>query len=213
MDVTNSAVHRVINTTELIELILLDDNIRMDQLFVLQRVSKRLQTVIAGSQKLKVKMFGTLAHTSKDAIQGCEKIINQLLKDGDFMLFNPLMGVPFTNIHMGPPIFRHFGFELERSEGHELHKISLVSEHPLAGAVEKKLKPHLGGSWEGLKISRIPLTLGFRYGDTEVPDLSLNGRTAVLGDLVNKLNTWYTYMRRQPRRMTNAVLVADLHFH
>jgi hypothetical protein len=162
MDVTNSMVHRVINTTELIELILLDDNIRMDQLFVLQRVSKRLQTVIAGSQM---------------------------------------------------PIFRHFGFELERSEGSELQNTSLVSRHPLAGAVEKKLKPHLGGSWEGLKISRIPLTLGFRYGDTEVPDLSLNGRTAVLGDLVNKLNTWYTYMRRQPRRMTNAVLVADLHFH
>jgi hypothetical protein len=64
-----------------------------------------------------------------------------------------------------------------------------------------------------LKISCIPLTLDFRYGDTKVPELSLNGRDAVLKDLVSKLNTWYTYMRHQPRRMTNATLVADLHFH
>jgi galactokinase/mevalonate kinase-like predicted kinase len=64
-----------------------------------------------------------------------------------------------------------------------------------------------------LKISCVPLKLTFRYGGTEVPELSLNGRNAVLRDLVNKLNTWYTYMRRQPRKMTNAVLVADLHFH
>jgi hypothetical protein len=146
MDVTNSAVHRVINTTELIELILLDDNIRMDQLFALQRVSKRLKTVIGGSQKLQIKMFGRLAHSSKDANPGREENISRLLKDGGSMLFNPLMGVPFTNIHMELPIFRHFGFELERSEGNGLHTISLVSRHPLAGAVEKKLKPHLGGS-------------------------------------------------------------------
>jgi hypothetical protein len=213
MDGTNSAVHRVFNTTELIELVLLDDNIRMDQLFVLQRVSKRLQTVIAGSQKLQIKMFGKLAYSSKDANSGREENISRLLKDGGSKLFNPLMGVPFMNINMELPIFRHFGFELERSEGNELHKISLVSQHPLAGAVEKKLKPHLGGSWEGLKISCVPLKLTFRYGGTEVPELSLNGRNAVLRDLVNKLNTWYTYMRRQPRKMTNAVLVADLHFH
>jgi hypothetical protein len=213
MDITNSAVHRVINTTGLIELILLDDNIRMYQLFVLQHVSKMLKTVIVGSQKLQIKMFGTLAHSSKDANPGREENISRLLKDGGSMLFNPLMGVPFTNIHMELPIFRHFGFELERNEGNELHKLSLVSRHPLAGAVEKKLKSHLGGSWEGLKISCIPLTLDFRYGNTKAPELSLNGGDAVLRDLVNKLNTWYTYMRHQPREMTNATLVADLHFH
>jgi hypothetical protein len=82
MDGTNSAVHRVFNTTELIELVLLDDNIRMDQLFVLQRVSKRLQTVIAGSQKLQIKMFGKLVYSSKDANSGREENISRLLKDG-----------------------------------------------------------------------------------------------------------------------------------
>jgi hypothetical protein len=34
--ITKSAVHQLFNTTELVELLLLDDNIPMNQLFVLQ---------------------------------------------------------------------------------------------------------------------------------------------------------------------------------
>jgi hypothetical protein len=96
-----SAVHQVFNTTELVEMILLDDNLPMEQLFVLQRVSKRLQHGIEGSQKLQVKMFGLLACTSQDAKPSLGEEFQSSYKDGQFTLFNPPMGISRADNHLG----------------------------------------------------------------------------------------------------------------
>lgn len=198
-------------------MILLDDKIRMDQLFVLQRVSKRLQNVIEGSQKLQIKMFGTLAYTSKDPKPSWQEEVDKLLAYGGSAMFNPLMAIDPTDTHMQLPMFRHFNFKLLPASPDGRLPMSLISLDPLTGAVEKKLKPHLGGSWENMKIARVSLTLEFEYRGALVHNLSLSGEDASMGKLVEKLSTWYSGMRRQHvpfgRRSPLGSLVAYVRFN
>lgn len=140
-------------------MILLDDSLRMEQLFTLQRVSKRLQNVIEGSQKLKVKMFGLLACTSQDVNPSLEQEFQTPYGDGELTLFNPLMGIARADTRLQLPLFRHFNFRLELEQEKSRTQLCLRSLDPLAGAVEKKLRPHLGGSWRKMTIAKVPLTL------------------------------------------------------
>ena len=94
-------------------MILLDNGLPMEQLFVLQRVSKRLQNVIEGSQKLQVKMFGLLACTSQDANPSLGEAFQMSYEDDDLTIFNPLMGIFRAGTRLQLPLFRHFDFRLE----------------------------------------------------------------------------------------------------
>lgn len=219
-NMVNSAVDQVFNTTELIEMILLDDDVRMEQLFVLKRVSKRLQSVIEGSQKLQVKMFGTLASSCKDAkLSGKEDVEQWLSKDDGSSFFNPLMGISPTEAHIQLPLFRHFDFKLRHESQGDRVQIYLVSADPLAGAVEKKLRPHLGGSRRELKISKAPILLRSQFGgggDT-FQSFSLQTEHDVMGDLVDVLSTWYSdqyqYKRRGQRYASDGFeLLAEVRF-
>lgn len=196
-----SAVRRVFNTTELIEMVLLQDIIPFHQRFSLQRVSKGLRDVIEGSQQLKLKMF--LIYDTKEPYPKTREVPNRLLKGDGAPLFNPLMGIlPALNKELVQmPIFRHFDFQLLREMREHSH-IYLLSSKPLAGIVEKKLKPHLGGSWKKLKICRVPTTLRFclksrHLGAPGTPALSLTGEDVTIGDLVEWLSAWYSRERRE----------------
>jgi hypothetical protein len=204
--VATSAVRRVFDTTELVEMILLDDGLRMDQLFVLQRVNKRLQNVIAGSQKLQFKMFGILACTSqnsnssyKEEIQHCET------EDLGPALFNPLMRISRNDTRMQLPKFRHFDFKLTWEEDGEQTQLCLRSTNPLAGAVEKKLRPSLGGTWREMAISRLPLMLRFQVDGHYLQSLTLQDDEAVTGRLVDILSTWYSDKRQRRRHRYKTV--------
>lgn len=212
----DSAVDQVFNTTELIEMILLDDDVRMEQLFILKRVSKRLQSVIEGSQKLQVKMFGTLACSCKDAKLSVKEHVEQWLsKDGGSSLFNPMMGISPTDAHMQLPLFRHFDFKLRHESQGDRVQFYLDSSNPLAGAVEKKLRPHLGGSWRELKISKAPLLLRSQFGGDTFGSFSLKTEHATMGDLVDTLSTWYSekFKRRGLRYTSDGfTLLAEVRF-
>jgi hypothetical protein len=173
-------------------MILLDDSLRMEHLFVLQRVNKRLQNVIKGSQKLKVKMFGLLACTSQDVIPSLEEEFQASYEDGELTMFNPLMGIARADTRLQLPLFRHFNFKLEWEKRKGRTQLCLRSLDPLAGAVEKKLRPHLGGSWREMAIAKIPLTLRVQVDDQYLERLSLNDDDAVMGKLVDILSTWYS---------------------
>jgi len=183
-------------------MILLDDSLRMDQLFVLQRVSKRLQSVIAGSQKLQFKMFGVLACTSKNInpsfVENIEACSPEHLGSA---LFNPLMGVYPADARIQLPVFRHFDFRItvEQEEGYT--QLCLRSTNPLAGTVEKNLRPLLGGSWRKMAISKLPLTLRFQVEGAVLQTLTLQEEDAVMGILVDTLCTWYSdeHQRREHR--------------
>jgi hypothetical protein len=185
-------------------MVLLDNNLRMEQLFVLQRVSKRLQNVIEGSQKLQVKMFGLLACTSQDAKPSLGEEFQSSCEDGQFMLFNPLMGISRADTCLQLPLFHHFDFRLEWEHEKERTQLWLRSINPLAGTVEKKLRPHLGGSWRKMAIAKVPLTLRVQSDDQYLERLSLKDEDAVMGKLVDILSTWYSdkYQRRRHRYKT-----------
>jgi len=181
-------------------MILLDDNLRMDQLFVLQRVSKRLQNVIAGSQKLQFKMFGMLACTSQNVNSNNKAAIQQWTNEKlGSTFFNPLMGISCADTGMQLPIFRHFDFRLVREEEGERTQLCLRSTFPLAGAVEKKLKPSLGGTWRKMAISKLPLMLRFQSDGGYLQSLTLQDEDAVVGKLVDTLSTWYSDKRQGAR--------------
>ncbi|GAB7322632.1 hypothetical protein MBLNU13_g03541t1 [Cladosporium sp. NU13] len=193
-----SAVHRVFNTTELVEMILLDENLRMEQLFVLQRVSKRLQHVIEGSQNLQVKMFGLLACTSQNANVSFKEKFEQSTEDDGPALLNPLMGIPRTNARLQLPLFRDFDFSLEQEEDRRGRtQLLLRSVEPLGGAAEKKLRPRLGGPWSKMAIAKIPLTLRVQVDSHYLERLSLKGEDAAMGKLVDILSLWYNDKRQR----------------
>ena len=141
-------------------MILLDDNLRMKHLFVLQRVSKRLQNVIEGSQKLQVKMFGLLACASQTVNVSFVVKLEQLTGDDGLALLNPLMGISRADTRLQLPLFRHFDFRLEQEDDRRGRtQLVLRSIDPLGGAAEKKLRPRLEGSWRKIAIAKVPLTL------------------------------------------------------
>lgn len=192
----------------------------MDQLFVLQRVSKRLQNVIEGSQKLQVKMFGLLACTSQDAISTYREQLHSPDGDGGLTMFNPLMGISRADARLQLPLFRNFNFKLEWEHEGERTQLCLRSLDPLAGAVEKKLRPHLGGPWRKMAIAKIPLTLRVQVDQDYLESLSLKDEDAVMGRLVDMLSTWYSDKRqrrghrykatRAPRYRRGLTLLIDL---
>ena len=141
-------------------MILLDDDLRMDQLFVLQRVSKKLQHVIEGSQKLQVKMFGLLACTSHNVDSSYREELQNSMP-----MFNPLMGISHADARLQLPLFRHLDFRLVSEHGKKRTQLCLRSTDPLGGAVEKKLRPHLGGSWRKMAIAKVPLALRVQVDD------------------------------------------------
>jgi hypothetical protein len=157
-------------------MILLVDNLCMEQLFVLQRVSKRLQNVIEGSQKLQVKIFGLLACTSQDARPSLGEDFQSSYGDGDFTRFNPLMGISRADTRLQLLLFRHFNFRLEWEYEKERTQLCLRSPHPLGGAIEKKLRPHLAGSWWKMAITKVPLTVRVQVDDQYLKRLSLTQR-------------------------------------
>jgi hypothetical protein len=179
-------------------MILLDDNLRMEQLFVLQRVSKRLQNVIEGSKKLQVKMFGLLACTSQNANVSFKEKFEHSTGDGGLALLNPLMGISPADASLQMPLFRHFDFRLEREEDKGGRtQLVLRSIDPLGGALEKKLRPRLGGSWRKMAIAKVPLTLRVQVDSHYLERLSLEGEDAVMGRLVDTLSTWYNDKRQR----------------
>jgi hypothetical protein len=173
----------------------------MNQLFVLQRVSKRLQNVIEGSQKLQVKMFGLLACTYQNVNSSYKEELQKSNGEGELMLLNPLMGISRADTRLQLPIFRHFNFQLEWEHEKKRTQLCLRSRDPLAGAVEKKLRPHLGGSWRKMAISKVPLKLRVQVDSHYLESLSLQDEDAVMGKLVDILSTWYSdkYQLRRHR--------------
>jgi hypothetical protein len=131
--------------------------------------------------------------------KGYKESIAQLSDDDVSALFNPLMGISPKVAHIRLPIFRHFDFKpenLRNTRKGKILAIRLCSDCPFTGSVEKKLKPHLGGSWENLKVSRIPMaTMGCYRASAfqviKICDFSFGEEGIVMGDLVDKLNTWY----------------------
>ena len=178
-------------------MILLDDNLRMEQLFILQRVSKRFQNVIQGSQKLQVKMFGLLACTSQNVHVSFKEKFEHSRDDG-LALLNPLMDISRTDDRLQLPLFRHFDFRLEQEEDRRGRtQLVLRSIDPLGGAVEKQLRPRLGGSWRKMAIAKVPLKLRVQVDSEYLERLSLKGEDAVMGRLVDILSTWYNDKRQR----------------
>ena len=178
-------------------MILLDDNLRMEQLFILQRVSKRFQNVIQGSQKLQVKMFGLLACTSQNISVSFKEKFEHSRDDG-LALLNPLMDISRTDDRLQLPLFRQFNFRLEQEEDRRGRtQLVLRSIDPLGGAVEKQLRPRLGGSWRKMATAKVPLTLRVRVDSEYLERLSLKGEDAVVGKLVDILSTWYNDKRQR----------------
>lgn len=178
-------------------MILLDDNLRMEQLFVLQRVSKRLQNVIEGSQKLQVKMFGLLACTSQNANMSFKEKFEHSQDDG-LALLNPLMDISRTIDRLQLPLFRYLDFRLEQKEDRRGRtQLVLRCLDPLGGAVGKKLRPRLGGSWRKMAIAKVPLTLRVQVDSDYLEKPSLKGEDAVMGKLVDILSTWYNDKRQR----------------
>lgn len=195
-----SAVHRVFNMTELVEMVLLQDIIPFQQLFVLQRVSKGLCNVIEGSQQLKLKMF--LIYDTKETLPSTKVKHHRSVDIDGEPLFNPLMGIrPFLDkAVMQMPIFRHYNFQRLRTKRQD-SLFYLLSSIPLTGTVEKKLKPPLGGSWQRLKLCRVPTTLRLchRRWDWKpggCSDISLTRDNITMGDLVETPSAWYSRGRR-----------------
>lgn len=178
-------------------MVLLQGIIPFHQLSAIQRVSKGLCNVIEGSQQLKLKMF--LIYDIKAPYPSTIEDLNRLVEDDAAPFFNHLMGfLPAPDKELVQmPIFRHFDFQIPHGILRDAC-ISLCSRNPLAGAVEKQLKPHLGGSWERLKICRISPTLNFHYkrGTSLEPDFSLDEKNVTMGDLVEALSAWYSQERR-----------------
>lgn len=209
---------RVFGTTELVEMILLEKSISFYQLFVLQRVSKKLLGVIEGSSKLQVKMF--LAHGPDEAnsnlkedmrglasltygiedqyarLPRLEKEFHRLADDTGAPLFNPLIG-------MSPM----------RKEAPAVHVLPIFSPFTIAVPVEKQdpcirfyssswpsvssfllwknqQRPRLRGSWKKMKISGVPLVLKFYHGFGKAPAFSLP-KEAVMEDFAERLVTWW----------------------
>ena len=119
-------------------------------------------------------------------------------------MFNPLMGIARADTRLQLPLFRHFNFKLEWEKKKGRTQLCLRSLDPLARAVEKKLRPHLGGSWRKMAIAKIPLTLRVQVDDQYLERLSLKDDDAVMGKLVDILSTWYSdnHQRRKHRYKT-----------
>lgn len=210
-----SAVSTVFNTTELLEMILLTENVRMQKLFVLQRVNKKFQDVIEGSPLLRIKMFVDYSSVGATKIPadpgGLKHFMNTLT--------NPITGPIRTSSHIfvrglsrhsgtlaqegaGRSFdaalellpFRHFDFNL----GTDDSGLYVSSSTLRYGAVEKKLEPRLAGSWRRLKITRVPAKLEFRHirlvirrdGDPSDTVFEADEHTT-MGDLADWLAKWY----------------------
>lgn len=205
-----SAAHRVLNTTELLEMILLRDELEMHQLYVCQRVNKKFGAVMAGSQKLRVKMF--LEYTSQDLAAQEGKEVEWLQKNNVLApLFNPLtgpikicsclidIGLPRIIMQdqerlskcqtvMALPVFRHFKIVLHTNYSFQdtlQQDIVLVVRHLSPGMMQRLLKPRLEGSWRSMKIAKIPITLKHeRLGVKWRPQLCSQN---TLGEFVDSL--------------------------
>lgn len=135
-------------------------------------------------------------------------------------MFNPLMGISRADARLQLPLFRNFNFKLEWEHEGERTQLCLRSLDPLAGAVEKKLRPHLGGPWRKMAIAKIPLTLRVQVDQDYLESLSLKDEDAVMGRLVDMLSTWYSDKRqrrghrykatRAPRYRRGLTLLIDL---
>lgn len=199
------SVTHVFETAELVEMILLDSEINMTQLFLLQRVNKQVKGVIEGSRKLRVKMF--LQHSS-------EKVSAEDLHAADVAgevdaeataLYNPLMGISPSPLDETIQLstFRRFDFAPMSGVVAPGCWLGLLCPRPKIGPapVDKRLKPVLGGSWEKLEVSRVPLDLSIQFhtgGPSHTPvgfftmrEMFTLGKDATLGEFVDMLGAWY----------------------
>lgn len=206
-----SAAHRVFNTTELLEMILLQDELTVHQLFVLQRVDKNFNAVMAGSQKLRVKMF--LDYSSEDLAPEAGKGTEWLEKESTQSLFNPLTG-PIrpqklfvdslvnqekSSTVMALPVFRDFHLVLhDRPQGPQGRFFLKEGSFPIARrssqySLQKHLKPRLHGSWRDLKVCKIPIMLAYQktLGQRKGTECNSLDRCDNLGQLVDILLGWY----------------------
>lgn len=176
-----SAVHRALNTTELLEIILLEDAIDLHQLFACQRVNKKFGAVMQGSEKLRIKMC--LQHSDKDLApqEGREE---EWLRDGktvrDFL--NPLLGhvkrfVVYTWTQRGAEEVYFLDMEDRRSSVFVAIEPKIAPESALFNDVllefwrkdgrlrvafsvsdvaRMKFRSRPGGSWRKMMLTRTP---------------------------------------------------------
>lgn len=201
------SVTQVFDTTEVVEMILLDNDIHMTQLFLLQRVNKSFKGVIDGSRKLRRRMFlehGTQtkhiesllnldsAETMSLTYEQEQRIVKQAI-----LLFNPLLGIRPSTLDACTAkltIFQHFGFWMWHGNDNGCPRFKLVSNHPTS-SMEIDTKSCVGGSWRNLKISSVPLELSFKQTEKELPSgvrkLFNIDKNTLMGELVDSLDTWY----------------------
>lgn len=166
----------------------------MTQLFLLQRVNKQSKGVIEGSRKLRVKMF--LQHSPEKV--SAEELVGRVDEEA-MVLWNPLMRIS-PSIHHEPiqlSTFRRFEFALMTGAISPGYSIGMLCPTPKIGPAptEKRPQPALGGSWEKLKVTRVPLELSIQYR-TEgeffmMVEMFVLGKDATLGEFVGRLGAWY----------------------
>lgn len=193
---TPSVTH-VFETAELVEMILLDSEIKMTQLFLLQRVNKQFKGVINGSRKLCVKMF--LQHSCEKT--SAEELAGRVNEEAT-TLYNPLMRISPSRLDETIQLstFRRFDFATMSGAVAPGYWLGLLCPKPKIGPapVDKRLKPVLGGSWEKLKVSRVPLDLSIQVhtgGPSHrmftIREMFTLGKDATLGEFVDRLGAWY----------------------
>lgn len=201
------SVTQVFDTTELVEMILLDNDISMPQLFLLQRVNKRFKGVIDGSRKLRRRMFLDYGTQTKqlesllnlDSAQTMSLIYEQeqhIVKQA-ILLFNPLVGIRPSTLDACTAkltIFQHSCFWMWHGNDNGCPRFKLVSDHP-TGSMEKDTKSCGRSSWRNLKISSVPLELSFKQTEKELPSgvrklFNIDKNTS-MGELADSLDSWY----------------------